>query len=1131
MNNTIKNTLFCGIMRKVIILFLILSPHNIIWSQITLNEKNTTIKQILNNVEKQTGYKFSYNENLIGLNKTSTLFVENIALNDALKSILEGLDIAWEIKEPNLIVLTSKSTQTNSLNIKTTSPLRTITGKVVDNKNEPIIGATVIFKGTNNGTITDFNGNFKLEQISESHEVLVFSYIGMQTVEVNIKDKTTVNVTLSDQDMVLSEVVVVGYGVLRKSDLTGSVSSVKIGEALKNVPSTNISNALQGSVSGVSIVSGSGDPSKDMTIRIRGINSISADSEPLIVIDGFIGGSLKSLNPSDIQSVEVLKDASATAVYGSMGANGVILVTTKKPKQDKLVVTLNSFLNLQTVYKYPDVLSPGEFANLANAYGKEYFPTMPNSPAAKVYYTPEQIKAFENGTDGFDYVRAIFNNPAVSQNHDLSISGGTSKGSYLASLRYAGSEGVIKMSRNDAVNYRLNIDNTLRSWLSTGISAYGDYSRSSGPRMNEYEGLMQTAINWPTTAMPHKPDGKFSNEFPIKGLAAYNPMAYIADCNSMHQVLNSNLQAYVDVSLSKALKFRSQYGVSFTQSLNQSTADSESYSYFKNNRTQAFASSAWNLSWLNTNILNYVKEFNQEHRINATAVFEQSYYNRYNHRSTSEMLAFDLGYDALEWADKYYSSSYREISTLMSGMMRVNYVLKNRYMLTASYRADGSSRLYNKWAYFPSFALAWDVAQEDFLKNQHLISQLKFRSGYGVVGNQAIEPYRIYSRMNPVVNSDGSTSYVVGRPAATDLSWERNQQLNTGFDLAILSGKVTLTADWYKKVSKDILLNVAQPDHTGWPSLLKNAGEITNSGFEVTIGATPISKKTLNWQTNLTLSFNQGIYSRIPTPSKMQAMGVTGISNNPLAIFQMIENQRIASFYGYTDEGVWKSNEVNQPVTITNADGTTTTGTYASIYKVVPGQIKIKDLNGDGRYNFDDQSVIGCGLPKFNWGWSNTLQLKDFDFSVLLIGFHGFDIYNATDQSGYPGSLNGVAQDAVTPKRAFLNRWTNENEDTNIPGFVYVTSALQGFTSRFVEKGDFVKVKSLTIGYNLPAHICRNMNIESLRIYGSVQNPLLLTRYSGLDPEATLGNPLTSGVDWGSYPNGRSFITGLSFSF
>lgn len=1095
-------------------------------AKFNLKKENASIENILNVIENQSDFYFLYNGKLVDVTQKVTVSVENQSIENTLKELLKNTNISYKIIDRQVIL---SPTDNGNAGNNQQKP-KAISGKVTDTTGATLPGVSVVVRGTTNGTITDVDGNYKLSNVAEN-AVIQFSFVGMKSEEVSVAGKETVDVILKEESIGIEEVVAVGYGTQKKADLTGAVASVKTVEILKSMPSTNISNTLQGSLAGVSVVSGSGDPSKEMTIRIRGVNSISSDSQPLVVIDGFIGGSLKSLNPSDIQSIEVLKDASATAIYGSQGANGVILVTTKTPSKDKMTVSVNVFGSLQTVYKYPDVLSPAEFANLANAYGQEYFPTMTTPQAPKVYFTQDQIKALENGTGGYNYVKAIFNDPAISQNYDLSISGGNDKTTYLASVRYAGSQGIIKKSSNDAVNYRLKIDNTLRTWLSTGLNVYGDYSKSQGPRIDSYEGLLQTAINWPTTAQPTNADGSFNNVFPIGGLAAYNPMGLINDNKGTNQVVNNNVQAYTEVRFTKNLKFRSQFGVTLNNSLDQNTFDSKSYFYFKNNRTQAYSTSAWNLSWLNTNILNYNKEFNKNHRINATAVFEQSYANFYNHQSTAELLAFDLGYDALAWADKYYVNSQRTIFTLMSGMGRINYVYRNRYMATVSYRADGSSRLKNKWDYFPSCALAWDLAQEEFMKRFKIINQLKLRTGYGVVGNQAITPYSIYSQMVPVANSDGTTSYTVGRPASPNLSWERNEQLNAGMDVAFWNGRLTVTADWYKKVSKDILLNVQQPAYAGWSSLLKNAGEITNTGFEVTVSADPVTGKTFSWHSDMTFTRNKGTYSVIPTPSKMQSMGVAGMANSPLSIFQMIEGQKIASFYGYTSEGIWKTNDVSQSVTIKNADGTTTTGTYASIYKVVPGQARIKDFNGDGKYDINDQRVIGCGQPAFNWGWNNTFKYKNFDMSLFIIGFHGFDIYNATDQSGYPNSLNGVAQDVVTPKRAFLNRWTKTNENTNIPGFVYISSPLQGFNSRFVEKGDFVKVKSITVGYNLPDQICKSLTISKLRVYASVQNPLMLTKYSGLDPEATLGNPLTSGVDWGNYPNGRNYIVGLSFSF
>ena len=375
----------------------------------------------------------------------------------------------------------------------------TVKGTVTDAKGEAIIGASVLVQGTTNGTITDFDGIFNLSNVP-SKSNLVISYIGYKSQEIAVNGKTDFKVVLAEDTEVLDEVVVVGYGVQRKSDLTGSVASVKTSDALKATPTGNISDALQGRMAGVSVLSGSGDPSSDNTIRVRGVNSISGEGGPLVVIDGFIGGSLKTLNPADIQSIEVLKDASATAVYGSRGANGVILVTTKTPSKDHMTVSFNAFANFKTVAEYPDVLSPYEFANLANAYGKEYNESQGKAPVT--YYSAEDLEAFKNGTRGFDYVRNIFRDPAIDQNYEMSIAGGGEKTTFLASLRYQGNEGVIKKSENQLYSWRLKVDTQIKKWVKAGMNLYGYYNKSSKPRITEYDGLIQQAMYFPTTVDP-----------------------------------------------------------------------------------------------------------------------------------------------------------------------------------------------------------------------------------------------------------------------------------------------------------------------------------------------------------------------------------------------------------------------------------------------------------------------------------------------------------------------------------------------------------------------------------------------------------------------------------------------------
>lgn len=576
------------------------------------------------------------------------------------------------------------ATQANAQNL-------TVTGTVTDNLG-PVIGASIQVEGTSNGCITDIDGNYTLPNVP-ANATLVFSYIGYQTQKIAVGGKTKIDVKLAEDSQLLQEVVVVGYGVQRKSDLTGAVASVKAADALKNTPTGNVSDALQGRMAGVSVLSGSGNPTEDNTIRVRGINSITAETGPLVVIDGFIGGSLQSLNPSDIQSIEVLKDASATAVYGSRGANGVLLVTTKNPDKDKLTVSFNAFANIKTVAKYADNLSPYEYANLVNEFGKEKFGYEDNH-----YYSAAELEAFKNGTAGFDYSREIFRT-AVTQNYELSIAGGGEKTTFLASLRYQDDKGIIKESDSQIYSWRLKMDTKIKKWLTAGLNIYGHYRNNTAPRITQYDGLIQQAMYFPSTISPKKENGEYNNAF-FDGSPTYNPMGYIWESNNSNKTINNRLQGYVQFNILDGLTFRSQLGVLFDNRLNTSVENEDSYYNYKNKMTQGQSRSYWNTSWLNTNTLSYVKEFNKNHRINATAVFEQSYDNNYNHTSTAYNLDYidRIGINNLAWSDANLAAigSDRIINTLMSGMLRVNYVFMNRYMITASIRADGSSRLKDK---------------------------------------------------------------------------------------------------------------------------------------------------------------------------------------------------------------------------------------------------------------------------------------------------------------------------------------------------------------------------------------------------------------------------------------------------
>lgn len=981
-----------------------------------------------------------------------------------------------------------------------------IMGKVLDSTGESVIGASVLVKGTTSGTITDIDGNFKLDNVP-SNATLVVSYIGYQTQEIPVAGKKNFTVKLADDTQTLDEVVVVGYGVQRKSDLTGSVASVKGSDVIKSAPAADITSSLQGRLAGVSIVSSSGQPGSSSTIRVRGMNSIQADSGPLVVIDGFIGGSLNSLNPSDIASIEVLKDASATAIYGSRGANGVILVTTRNPEAGKVRVEYSGYVNFKTPYNLPDVMEPGDFARLANEYGAALRPANEDGTPYR-FYSDEQIKAFDRGENVYDYVGNIFRDVAIENNHELSISGGSEKTKFLFSGSYNNNQGTAKNSSADTYNYRLKVDTEIKPWLKFGANLWGNYSKSQGPRFSQYRGVLIESLIFPNTILPKDENGNYNNAN-LTG-PQYNPMGHIWEIDSNGYRYTSRIQGYVDVTILKGLTFRMTQGFTFGDYVARSTYGRDSYTTVMANgdKTSATATSTQNYSWTNQNILSYVKEFNRNHRINATAVFEQMYSDDFIHKTeaTGGLVSTIIGANNTALGNIMFASGDRTKTTMMSWMGRVNYVFMDRYMLTASWRYDGSSRLNkdNRWEQFPSVALAWNVKQESFLRNVDFLSQLKLRLGYGETGNQAVAAYSEYTKLKATRNNQ-SLALSTERIGTPNLRWERTQQWNGGIDFGAFNNRLTVSLDVYHKLSKDVLLEVDAPHYTGFSSRLENAAHILNKGFEITIGADPVSTKDFSWNTNITLSHNRGTIEELY--SDKSYMVISGNYENKY--FRNVKGQKLGTMWGYVSDGVWKSWE------LADAPKGTAAGSY-----------KFKDIDGVEGISEDDQTAIGNGQPSFQWGWNNTLTYKNFDLGIFVMGVHGFDIYNYTREARF--ASGGLI--ALGPNPEWANRWTPENENTDIVGFVNGINALTP-SSQFVEKGDFVKVKSITLGYSLSNTTLSKAGISKLRVYASIQNPFLFTGYSGIDPEVTLKSPLTSGIDWGYYPNGRNYLIGLNFAF
>ena len=983
-----------------------------------------------------------------------------------------------------------------------------ITGSVQDVEGNPLIGVSILETGTSNGTITDMNGTYSLN-ISSTNATLRFSYIGYEEQLIKIQGRNVINVKMNEETSNLDEVVVVGYGVQRKSDLTGAISSINAAETLKKMPAAQVADLLQGRIAGLSIVNSSGAAGAAPTLRVRGVNSIKADGGPLVVIDGFPGGNLSAINPADIKSIEVLKDASSTAIYGSRGANGVILITTKSPKEGKLSVDYNGYVVAGTPADKPSIMPVNEFARMANDWNQAYY--------GKDLYTERQITNFTNGYDTYDYMGNIINDYAISHSHDISIKGGNDKMSFLFSTQYIHNKGIAGHSTNDRWNYRLKVDANITKKLKFGANFYGMINSAAGNNFSGQYSLLTLAQQFPQTVLPYDKEGNLT-QGTIDNTGIYNPIGFIDEQkrnNNEDMTFNNWLQAYISYEIIPGLTFRNEQQINIGNRFYGTTSSKQSMNGFLKGKSLATYYDANSWGWRMTNTLNYTKELNKNNRINATIGVEESLSRSYIMRQTAEGLTSE----SIGWKNMMLAETSKlednEVSktTAISYFGRINYVLMNRYMATVTFRRDGSSLLSydHRWDNFPSFSLAWNLKEESFLKNINSLDQLKLRYGYGVSGNQAVAAYSAYTQYDATIGN-GQIAYtlVPGNPI---LKWEKTHQHNYGVDAAFLNGRISFTFDYYDKKTKDAINTVVLPADTGLSSGLRNAAEISNKGFEITLGITPITAKDFYWKADISLAHNKAKIEKLgDIDSDFMEIG-TGWGNS---FYRYFVGEPIGAIYGLQSTGVWSTEEYNNPDIKKPTSPT-----------VRPGSYKYVDQNDSGTIDADDYVIIGNGQPKFNWGMNNSFTYKNFDLNIFLIGFHGFDIYN------YPRAR---LTSSLSPFPELAERWiAGKNENAIIAGFGKdrdaITSPETVASSTFIEKGDFVKLKSITLGYNFSKGLLSKINLSAARVYFSIKNVCTITKYSGNDPELSISNPLRPGLDMGTYPSQREYLLGLNVSF
>jgi TonB-dependent starch-binding outer membrane protein SusC len=993
-----------------------------------------------------------------------------------------------------------------------------VSGKVSDYKDGTTLpGVNVVEKGTNTGTVTDINGNFTLT-VSDPNATIRFTFIGYLEEEVLLDGRNIINVALSPSLEMLKEVVVIGYGTIRKSDLTGSVSSVS-GEDISRLPVLNVGQAMQGRAAGVQISSNSGSPGSPLRVSIRGVGTVG-NNEPLYVVDGIPIDNIGFLNPNDIASIEILKDASAAAIYGSRAANGVVMITTKRGKSgSKSQITYSAYYGVQNPYKRYDVLNTMELAELH----LEAFPA--NQKGRSVYFErafdPETMTFnFAKLGVGTDWQSELLRQNAPMQSHNLSISGGSESGTYLLSFGYFGQDGIMKTTNAERYNLRLNSDYNVNSRLKTGISMALTSSNRFGQRENDKDGPLTQAMGMDPFVKVYDERDEF---IWATGPIGFNPIASLTVNNYDGRQISNQIVGGVHgiYEITRHLQFKATYNTNmnfldrdiFFPTYNMDRADHQRDISQLEKHTDRLQ------SWSQENTLTYSREFNKH---NVTALV--GYSNYYTKWTTNRGIVSGTFNDDPEF--QHFSSAENVLllrgqfteNTMTSYLSRVIYSYDDRLLLTASMRRDGSSKFGkdNKFGNFPSFSAGYKLSNHSFISQYSFIDMLKLRAGWGRIGNDQIPINAFTTTINPTQ----FYRYVFGdaiyqgagplRAGNSSLKWETSEQTNFGVDLALWGSRLQLTADYFTKITRDFLLNSPVPFMAGsmlYPWI--NAGKIQNKGIELFL-----SYRKLQGDFTYEVSGNfTAIKNKVLELNAENAPLVHGDFNRSAV------GEELGHFFGWEMIGIFQTTEEIAGHAFQNQ-------------RTAPGDVKFKDQNGDGVIDIHDRVVIGSFLPDYTYGLNITLGYKSFDLITFLQGSQGNDVYNALKEQTSRGGRDNM-------NRENLNRWTGPGTSNTVPRVIYTDGNQNNrISSRFVEDASYLRVKNLQFGYTLPKNVSSRFQVDRLRIYMAANNLYTFTNYSGLDPEVGGDNlhyassdRLVMGVDRGNYPQARSFLFGVELNF
>jgi len=1103
---------------------------------LNLNSQTQTVSEILNDIERQTDFTFFYNNKQINLSRKVSLKAKNENVFQVLNQIFSGTNTTYKVLDKSIILSNKGSENANVSQPQQRGNL--IKGKVVDEKGEAIIGASILEKGTSNGTITDINGYFSLSVSGKSK--IVVSCVGFMSQEVEAKNLT--NVTLKESNKTLEEVVVIGYGSVKKSNLTSSISKIT-GEALENRPVSNVSEAFQGQLAGVNAQATSGGiPGQELTIRIRGINTINGDSSPLYVIDGVPRDNMSDINPSDIATIQILKDASATSIYGSRGANGVVLIETKTGS-GKPAITFDTYYGLQTPEKKLDLMNGNEWIAYNMYYRNASYIRSGGSMSDPMSSRPTayQIPSFWSTTNDFTDWQSEILRTAPIQNYEASASASGDMGNIFMSLGYMNQGGIIKATQYNRYNIRLNgtLNITKNFKVGTNMSFSDSNQDEASANLGDRQGkdspvhhaLMMSPLVAPgvciRTAENNYTGVPASTETSDDwGATWIDPLAQLENTTDNTRTTRMQASLWGEWKILPSLTYKIQYSNNY---------DGITYEYFQPasvNRS-AYKSSGNSYSsrtndWVLQNILTYDKQLGVHHLniLLGQSAEKQHYY-------IANLEASGWPYEnitTLNMASTAVTATTKKTTYTNASMFgRLSYDIMEKYLFTASVRRDGSSRFGAdaKWGTFPSFSAGWKINEENFMKNVKWINLLKVRASLGTSGNDRIGDYEYLSQLGTYYSAYGGTKQsgaAASNIANPDLKWEETQSIDLGFDLSAFRNRLQFNFDYYRNTTKNLLFNVPVPYTTGFESTLTNIGKIRNTGWEIDVTSHNIDGK-FKWNTNLNLSHNSNKVLEMGTNTNQIISSING------GQFITKVGGQVSQFYILPTDGFLSASDFD-------SNGNALVPILAGEEE---GNYKYKDTNGDGKINSSDFVAYGSNLPDLTWGLTNKFSYKNLELSVLLQGQFGGDIYFLGARHidcGYPGRTSysrwlrcykpDYLKDAIPTEYCEAHgidmSWDGKTQN-------YFNWADD--TNSRVYNATYVRIKNITLSYNMPAKLLKNLKVQRLKIYGSVDNVYTFTNYPGYTPEtSSYGNGTTQlGVDYSTYPLSRRYTLGANLTF